>query len=279
MIETPLISVITPAYNGADYLPELIESVLAQDYPHYEHIIIDDGSTDGGATIKVLSSYSHLRWWSRKNMGQYASQNEGINAAKGDIVVIIAADDVFNTPKAFQHIVDYWREHPNCDFVYGKALRMNEKSVMLPNIDITTPPSLWLLKQVVYVQHCSLFISTIFLREHNLFFNANLKYTGDWDWLIRIFCATKNIGYLKKPLAIIRMHPAQTSRTAKVSALATEHRRIAEVYGGSYTLHRFLLKCISYRAMVLIAFDTLRQRGFGAFYQRVKQWIIMRCAR
>lgn len=279
MIETPLISVITPVYNGADYLPELIKSVLAQNYPHYEHIIIDDGSSDGGATIKVLSCYSHLRWWSRKNMGQYASQNEGINAAKGDIVVIIAADDVFNTPEAFQHIVDYWREHPNCDFVYGKTLRMQEKSVMLPNIEITSPPSLWLLKQVVYVQHCSLFISTIFLREHNLFFNAHLKYTGDWDWLIRIFSTTKNIGYLKKPLAIIRMHPAQTSRTAKVSAIATEHRRIAEVYGGNYTLHNFLQKCINYRAMVLIAFDILRQRGFEAFYQRIKQWIIMRCAR
>jgi glycosyltransferase involved in cell wall biosynthesis len=50
----PLISIITPVYNGADYLDELILSVLQQDYPHIEHIIIDDGSNDNGATLAIL---------------------------------------------------------------------------------------------------------------------------------------------------------------------------------------------------------------------------------
>ena len=78
LIPPPLITIITPVYNGAEYLDELIQSVLRQDYPNIEHLIIDDGSQDGGATVSVLQKYPHLRWWSRENKGQYATMNEGL---------------------------------------------------------------------------------------------------------------------------------------------------------------------------------------------------------
>ena len=61
------VSIITPAYNGAEYLEELFESVLKQDYPNIEHIIVDDGSQDNGATISILQKYPHLHWRSRPN--------------------------------------------------------------------------------------------------------------------------------------------------------------------------------------------------------------------
>jgi len=56
LITPPLISIITPVYNGADYLEELIQSVLNQNYPKIEHLIIDDGSQDGGATRRILKT-------------------------------------------------------------------------------------------------------------------------------------------------------------------------------------------------------------------------------
>jgi len=92
MSDQPRISVITPVWNGSAYLVPLIESVLQQDYPHYEHIVIDDGSTDEGATVAILQQYKHLRWWSHANKGQYETQNDGLKAATGDIVVIISSD-------------------------------------------------------------------------------------------------------------------------------------------------------------------------------------------
>ena len=62
MLSTPLVSIITPVYNGAEYLEELIISVRDhQDYPYIEHIIIDDGSTDDGETVSILKKYPHLR--------------------------------------------------------------------------------------------------------------------------------------------------------------------------------------------------------------------------
>jgi glycosyltransferase involved in cell wall biosynthesis len=86
LITYPLISIITPVYNGREYLEELIQSVLNQSYPKIEHLIIDDGSEDGGATLSILKRYPHLRWWSRENKGQYSTMNEGLLEAKGEII-------------------------------------------------------------------------------------------------------------------------------------------------------------------------------------------------
>ena len=65
-----LVSIITPTCNGAEYLEELIQSVTRQVYPNIEHLVIDDGSQYGGATVAILNRYPHLRWWSRENKGQ-----------------------------------------------------------------------------------------------------------------------------------------------------------------------------------------------------------------
>ena len=67
LIPKLLVSIITPTYNGAEYLDEMIQSVLQQDYLNIEHLIIDDGSQDNDATLAILRKYSHLRWWSRPN--------------------------------------------------------------------------------------------------------------------------------------------------------------------------------------------------------------------
>src|SRR5512142_3060691 len=90
----PPVSMVTPVYNGAEYLEDLIHSVLSQDYPNIEHIIIDDGSQDSGATVAILRKYPHLHWWSRPNKGQYATMNEGLLAARGDILCFVNADDL-----------------------------------------------------------------------------------------------------------------------------------------------------------------------------------------
>src|ERR1035437_2844540 len=113
----PLVSIITPVYNGAMYLDKLIQSIQNLDYPNIEHIIIDDGSTDNEATINVLKKYSHLRWWTRPNRGQYATMNEGLEAAKGEFICFICADDII-LPEAATFAVQYLSMHLNYAGVY-----------------------------------------------------------------------------------------------------------------------------------------------------------------
>ena len=277
MTETiPFFSIVTAVYNGAKYLPDLIESVQSQSFTNYEHIIIDDGSTDNGATVAILEQYTNadtrISWWSRENKGQYATQNEGIEYAKGAYLVCIAADDVVVSPDALQTIRNAILRNP-VDIAYGKTMRMDENSNPLPDIELTWRPSTWLIKHIVYAQHCSVFVKVDFVKQSHLFFDPTYRFAGDWDWIIRLFTATNDIAYIKTPLSIIRMHTQQTSRTATRQEIMAEHRRVSETYGGSYRLHVIFTQMNNYRAMILIALDILRRQGLRAFITRIKSWV------
>lgn len=274
MKRQPVISVITPSYNGAQYLPALIESVQNQTYQNFEHIIIDDGSTDNGATKEVLNRYSHLRWWHRQNIGQYSTQNEGIYESNGDIIVIIAADDVFFSENIFQMIIDHWEEQPECEMVYGNSFRMDEHETLLPDLDVNLPPYHWLIRQISYVQHCSLFVSRSFLLNNLLFFDSTYKYAGDWDWIIRLFNSSQKIGYIPEPLSIIRIHQNQTSRINTKRTIAVEHRKVSGTHGGSYLVHTVFSKLINWRGMVLLGQYTIRKQGIRAFSRRFFSWLM-----
>ncbi|GAB4517621.1 MAG: glycosyltransferase family 2 protein [Anaerolineae bacterium] len=123
---SPLVTVITPAYNLADYLPETIESVLSQDYPHLEYIVLDDGSRDN--TVDVLKHYTgRLIWESHTNMGESRTVNKGFAMANGDYVVIVNADDPLR-PGMIRTLVAYMEAHPEVLAVYPDWIEIDERS-------------------------------------------------------------------------------------------------------------------------------------------------------
>jgi len=94
----PKISVVTPSYNQGGTIGQTIVSVLEQDYPHFEHIVIDGGSTD--ETVAVLERYPHLEWVSEPDRGQTHAINKGLARADGEIFAYLNSDDVYR-PGAF----------------------------------------------------------------------------------------------------------------------------------------------------------------------------------
>jgi len=253
---------------------DLIESVLAQDYRNFEHIIIDDGSDDGGATVAILQRYPHLRWWSRENRGQYPTMNEGLEAARGDLITCISADDRFVTPGAFRTVIAYCNAHPACDLVYGKTLQMDEAGTLFPyQTDITARYSQWALRHYLFVQHCSLFVRRGLIADERIVFDASLRYRGDWDWIIRLFKQARQIGYLPRPLSVFRVHRAQTTQSTSAQALTLETREVLRRHGASYRTHRLIRALVSYRAMSLIGLATLRTQGASALKARVVDWV------
>jgi len=118
--QLPLVSIVTPTYNQAAFLPETIESVLAQDYPHIEYIVIDDGSTD--ETPEILTRYTgRLSWESQSNRGQTPTINKGWQGSHGEIITWLNSDDTY-LPGAVSKAVDYFQKHPDVDVVYGDTL-------------------------------------------------------------------------------------------------------------------------------------------------------------
>ena len=87
------ISVITACLNRKEFIGAAIESVLAQNYPHFEHWIIDGGSSDG--THEVLKRYPHLNVLSEPDRGVYDAWNKGIDRADGDVIAILNSDDMY----------------------------------------------------------------------------------------------------------------------------------------------------------------------------------------
>lgn len=97
----PRVSVVTPSLNQAQFLERNIRSVLDQDYPNVEHIVIDGGSSDG--TVEILRRYPHLRWLSEPDRGQSHALNKGFAMAQGNLVVELDVDDEF-TPGALARV-------------------------------------------------------------------------------------------------------------------------------------------------------------------------------
>lgn len=120
----PLVTIVTPSFNQAPFLARTIRSVLAQDYPHIEYIVVDGGSTDG--SVAILQRYAErLAWWvSEPDRGQADAINKGMAHAHGTIVAWVNSDDLL-APWAVREAVEAFAAHPEAGLVYGHGFSID----------------------------------------------------------------------------------------------------------------------------------------------------------
>jgi glycosyltransferase involved in cell wall biosynthesis len=252
--ELPLVSIVTPTFNSARYLEDLLRSVGAQDYPRIEHIVIDDGSTDGGATVALLRRHPTVRWWSRENRGQYATLNEGFRAATGDFITTISADDEYADTRAVGAMAEFLRQHPDCDAVHGYTQHRNEDGTPFPIQPYQRYPYWMLRYNLGFILHCSLLVRRAKLIGDDLLFDESLRYIGDADWLIRLYLKNYRFRRIETEVGAYRHHGQQVSTTAtndrRANALRLEERaRVYRKYRSSHAL-----------TTLVYAYDTFQQR-------------------
>ncbi|HRJ58961.1 MAG TPA: glycosyltransferase family 2 protein [Anaerolineales bacterium] len=123
----PLVSIITPSFNQAAYLEATVQSVLGQDYPNIEYIIIDGGSTDG--SVDIIKKYEGriASWVSEPDKGQTDAINKGFARAKGDILAWLNSDDTYHHPKAVGEAALFLMENPDVAMVYADCDFIDER--------------------------------------------------------------------------------------------------------------------------------------------------------
>lgn len=124
-----------------------------------------------------------------------------------------------------------------------------------------------LIRYTAAVQHCSLFVRSAFLRDNELYFDPTYRMRGDWDWLIRLFAATKQVEPIPDRLAYWRAHPEQTSK-AQFEQGILESRRLCASHRINYRLHRMWALAGNIYAQSVHSLCILRNEGIAVLAQK-----------
>src|SRR3989337_3125219 len=156
VIDKPLVSIVTPSYNQGSFLEETIRSVLGQDYPHLEYIIVDGGSSDGSG--EIIQRYSdRLAWWiSEPDQGQTDAINKGFSRAKGEIFAWLNSDDTY-LPGAVSEAVSFLSSHPEVGMVYGDANLIDDSGKVIGKFPARQTDYRRLMRGFVHVPQQSTF--------------------------------------------------------------------------------------------------------------------------
>jgi glycosyltransferase involved in cell wall biosynthesis len=198
-----LVSIVTPSYNQARYIEATIQSVLSQDYPHIEYIIVDGGSSDG--TLEIIKKYEKkIAWWvSEKDQGQTDAINKGFGRARGELLAWINSDDTYQ-PGAVSVAVKFLAEHPKVGMVYGDCNFINESGQIIGKFNSAQTNYRLLRQGFVHIPQQTMFFRANLWKQVGPL-DASFYFAMDYDLWTRIAARTE-IQYVPQTWANFRLH-------------------------------------------------------------------------
>jgi glycosyltransferase involved in cell wall biosynthesis len=213
MADLPRISIVTPSFNSAATIRETIQSVVEQDYPRWEHVVVDGGSTDG--TVELLKSYPHLKWTSEKDEGHYHAMNKGIVRAEGDVILILNADDVLR-PGTLRKVAEAFREHPDWDALFGDVVFVDASGRKIYQREEARYDYKILLYGVDYICHQALFVRRKIYERLGGYRHKEFLNSADYEFKLRLGRAGCRVGHLPELLVNYRYHPQGQSADLRI---------------------------------------------------------------
>lgn len=179
MNESPLISVITITYNAAQELPATVDSVKAQTFRDFEHLIVDGASKD--ATLAIASAYGGARILSEPDKGLYDAMNKGLRLARGKYVVFLNAGDAFHSPRTLEKYAKAARE--GADIVYSDTVIVDKERRILGPRHLGVPERLdkTSFSRGMLVCHQAFMTRKTLAPKYDL----QYRFSADYDWTVK----------------------------------------------------------------------------------------------
>jgi len=254
--ECPKISIVTPSHNQAQFIEETIHSVLVQNYPNIEYVIIDGGSTDGSVEIIRRREEQLAYWVSEPDAGQYDAINKGFNKTTGEIMAWLNSDDKY-TPWVFSVVAEIFRTYPEVEWltsiypliwdVEGRVVAcsygggFNRQSFFR---EANLPGRGWYGRS--WIQQESTFWRRSLWERAGGCMDSSLKFAGDFELWGRFFKHT-DLYAVATPLAGFRKHGNQKTATHLGEYLAEADNVFLRCGGRPYGgLQGMMRRCLQY---------------------------------
>ncbi len=294
----PKISVITPSFNQARYIAETIDSVLSQDYPHLEYIVMDGGSTDGSAEIIQRYAPRLAYWVSEPDRGQSHAINKGFAHCTGDLVAWLNSDDVY-LPGALRAVGEAYAANPG-RIIAGAVVNHWEESgrekVILQRLEMGRMLRFW-SKEWSWHQPGIFFPRSALAKAGSL--EESLHYCMDYDLVLRVL-PQYEVSAFDRPLVRFRVHESAKGGGNNFDEFLAEWSRVSKRYWSvagysdsgehdAYMSYRLALLFgqrlrqrqfkQAWRALVNAARASVLPRTLASFAQLSAGWITMRSER
>ena len=219
----PIVSVIVPCYNQAQYLSEALQSVYNQTYKNWECIIVNDGSTDNTEEVALewCKKDNRFKYLKKENGGLSSARNAGLNALKGEYIQFLDADDAIDKTK-FSTQINELTNANSYVLSYSDYFASSETNLLDPLPSRYLTPKFksanYLYELIANWQdklsipcHCFLFKSDLF-KKNNINFDESLPNHEDWDCWMEIFSLNPEVHFIDQKLAIYRIQSKSLCR-------------------------------------------------------------------
>jgi GT2 family glycosyltransferase len=199
---TASFTVVTPSYNQGQFIRATIESVLSQQIPDLQYLVMDGGS--GDETVSILNEYAaRLQFVSKRDEGTADAVNNGLALAKGEIIGWLNSDDIYY-PDALRRVRELFEKYPETDVIYGRANHIDEHGALIDEY----PTEEWSVEALL--DHCIVSQPATFFRrgvieKYGLLAKAH-KYCVDYEFWIRLARKGAQFLYVPEHFAATRLH-------------------------------------------------------------------------
>jgi len=216
------LTIITPSFNQVRYLERTILSVLNQDYPNLEYIIVDGGSTDG--SVDIIRKYSDkLAWWvSEPDLGQTDAINKGLRRATGEWVAWQNSDDIFY-PGAFHDMASTAAKQPEAGLIIGDIMLVDEHDRPLRDIRYVTPSYNAMRAEGMLIANQAAFWRRG-LQENIGLLDDTFHCSFDYEWFLRLTRHAASV-HVPRIWGALRLHD-ETKTSRKARMFQEENNRI-----------------------------------------------------